>query len=205
MTQHITAFADEFGNNSFDFQTQGSHFIVATVITKTDNVENLKIQIGDLRQKHKFQTGELKSSKVATDYSRRKRILEDIAKLDISIYAVIIDKSKLKGEGFNFKKSFYKFTNNLLYKELYRTFPTLDLYVDEHGGNDFLKEFKKYVEKNHSRNLFSGADFNIQNSKKNELIQIADFIAGSLGYIFDELKKSSEQHYPTSYLSLFLK
>ena len=54
MTQHITAFADEFGNNSFDFQTQGSHFIVATVITKTDNVENLKIQIGDLRQKHKF-------------------------------------------------------------------------------------------------------------------------------------------------------
>ena len=112
MTQQITAFADEFGNNSFDFQTQGSHFIVATVITKTDNIENLKNQVSDLRQKHKFQKGELKSSKVATDYARRKRILEDLAKLDISIYAVIIDKSKLTGEGFNFKKSFYKFTKN---------------------------------------------------------------------------------------------
>jgi hypothetical protein len=190
MTQSITAFADEFGNNSFDFQSQGSHFIVATVITKTENIENLKVQVRELRQKHKFQTGELKSSKVATDYSRRKRILEDIAKLDVSIYAVIIDKTKLTGEGFNFKKSFYKFTNNLLYKELYRTFPAIDLYVDEHGGNDFLKEFKKYVEKNHLRNLFSGADFNIQNSKQNELIQLADFVAGSLGYIFDELKKS---------------
>jgi hypothetical protein len=194
MTQPITAFADEFGNNSFDFQNQGSHFIVATVITKTDNLENLKSQVNELRQKHKFQTGELKSSKVATDHSRRKRILEDIAKLDISIYAVILDKTKLNGEGFNFKKSFYKFTNNLLYKELYRTFPTLDLYVDEHGGNDFLKEFKKYVEKNHSRNLFSGADFNIQNSKQNELIQLADFVAGSLGYIFDDLKKSEHSN-----------
>lgn len=64
------------------------------------------------------------------------------------------------------------------------------MYVDEHGGNEFLKEFKKYVEKNHSRNLFSGADFNILNSKQNELIQLADFVAGSLGYIFDHLKKS---------------
>ena len=194
MTQPITAFADEFGNNSFDFQNQGSHFIVATVITKTDNLDKLKSQVNEIRQIHKFQTGELKSSKVATDHSRRKRILEDIAKLDISIYAVILDKTKLSGEGFNFKKSFYKFTNNLLYKELYRTFPTLDLYVDEHGGNDFLKEFKKYVEKNHSRNLFSGADFNIQNSKQNELIQLADFVAGSSGYIFDDLKKSEHSN-----------
>lgn len=190
ITQPITAFADEFGNNSFEFQTQGSHFIIATVITKTENLETLKSQVSEIRLKHKFQTGELKSSKVATDHSRRKRILEDIARLDISIYAVIIDKTKLFGEGFNFKKSFYKFANNLLYKELYRTFPTLDLYVDEHGGNEFLKEFKKYVEKNHSRNLFSGADFNILNSKQNELIQLADFVAGSLGYIFDHLKKS---------------
>lgn len=190
MTQPITAFADEFGNNSFNFQTQGSHFIVATVITKTDNIENLKTQVEALKQKHNFQTGELKSSKVATDYARRKRILKDIVKLDISIYAVILDKTKLTGEGFNFKKSFYKFTNNLLYKELYRTFPKLDLYVDEHGGNEFLKEFKRYVIKNHTRNLFSGAEFNIQNSKLNDLIQLADFVAGSLGYIFDELKKS---------------
>jgi predicted amino acid racemase len=88
MTQPITAFADEFGNNSFDFQNQGSHFIVATVITKTDNLDNLKSQVNEIRQKHKFQTGELKSSKVATDHSRRKRILEDIAKLDISIVSV---------------------------------------------------------------------------------------------------------------------
>ncbi len=190
MTQTITAFADEFGNNSFDFKSQGSHFIVATVITKSENIENLKTQVKEIRRIHNFQTGELKSSKVATDYVRRKKILLDIAKLDISIYSVIIDKTKLTGEGFNFKKSFYKFTNNLLYKELYRTFPMLDLYVDEHGGNKFLVEFKKYVEKNHSRNLFSGANFNIQNSKQNELIQLADFVAGSLGYIFDELKKS---------------
>lgn len=190
MKQPITAFADEFGNNSFDFQSQGSHFIIATVITKTENLNNLSSQLNEIRKKHNFQTGEIKSSGVGPNHTRRKNILEDIAKLDISIYAVLVDKRKLSGEGFNYKKSFYKFLNNLLYKELYRTFPNLDLNVDEHGGNDFMREFKKYVEKHHLRTLFSGSDFNIQNSKLNEFIQLADFVAGTLGYIFDDLKKS---------------
>ena len=57
MTQPITAFADEFGNNSFDFQTQGSHFIVATVITKTENIETLKSKdsITNKVQQHIFE------------------------------------------------------------------------------------------------------------------------------------------------------
>lgn len=190
MEQRIVAFADEFGNNSFDFDVQGSHFIIATIICKSDNIEKLKADIGAIRKKHNFQTGEIKSSTVAKNYSRRKKVLEDIVKLDISVYAVIVDKRKLSGEGFKYKKSFYKFLNNLLYKELYRTFPKLDLYIDEHGSNDFMREFKSYVAKNHNRTLFSGADFNILNSEQSEIIQIADFVAGTLGYIYDELKKS---------------
>lgn len=185
---NFSAFADEFGNNSIDFDKQGSHFIVATIICKNEYLEELKIEIDKIRKKHNFQEGELKSSKVATNYKRRMNVLKDIAKLKISIYAVIVDKRKLQGPGFNYKKTFYKFLNNLLYKELFRTFPKLELYVDEHGGNDFMKEFKKYVEKKHPRNLFS--DFYIQNSKENYFIQITDFIAGSLGYIFDESKKT---------------
>lgn len=190
MNQKIVAFADEFGNNSFDFQNQGSHFIIATVITKTENIDTLRTGVNDIRKKHNFQTGEIKSSKVGPNHIRRQKILEDIAKLDISIYAVVVDKRKLSGQGFNYKKSFYKFLNNLLYKELFRTFPKLDLHVDEHGSNDFMREFKKYVNKNHILRLFSDSDFSITNSKNNEFIQLADFIAGSLGYIYDELKKS---------------
>lgn len=190
MQHNITAFADEFGNNSFDFQTQGTHFIVATVICKNENLEKLKTDIDEIRRNHNFQTGEMKSSGVGSNHLRRKKILADIAQLNISIYAVIVDKRQLLGKGFSIKKSFYKYLNNLVYKELYRTFPRLELCVDEHGGNDFMREFKTYVEKHHERNLFSGSDFNILNSKQSYFIQLADFVAGSLGYIFDESKKS---------------
>ncbi|SHM04682.1 DUF3800 domain-containing protein [Hymenobacter psychrotolerans] len=194
MNQKVVAFADEFGNNSFDFQNQGSHFIIATVITKPEKIDSLREGINEIRKKHNFQSGEIKSSKVGPNHVRRKKILEDIAKLDISIYAVVFDKRKLSGQGFNYKKSFYKFLNNLLYKELFRTFPNLDLKVDEHGGNDFMREFKKYVDKDHLLSLFSDSDFSITNSKNSEFIQLADFIAGTLGYIYDELKKSEHSH-----------
>lgn len=184
------AYVDEFGNNSFDFEKQGTHFIVAAVICDSTKVSSLEESVDKLRAKHSFQTGEIKSSKVSKNHARRKKILADISRLDCAVYAVIIDKRELTGQGFKYKKSFYKYLNNLLYKELFRTYPMLELYVDEHGGNDYMLEFKKYVRKNHDRNLFSGSEFEVKNSKNEKLIQLADFIAGTLGYIYDDKKKS---------------
>lgn len=53
-----------------------------------------------------------------------------------------------------------------------------------------MLEFKKYVQKQNQPNLFSSSEFNIVNSKNSYFIQLAAFIAGTLGYIFDENKKS---------------
>lgn len=184
------AYADEFGNNSLRFESQGSHFIIATVVCNPKDISSIETSVDEIRGKHGFQSGELKSSKVASNFKRRCNILKDLVELDISVYAVIIDKRKLKGTGFKYKKSFYKFLNNLLYKELYRTYPQLELYVDEHGGNDYMLEFKNYVSKHHQKSLFEGSEFDVMNSKSSNLIQIADFMAGTLGYIFDETKKS---------------
>jgi len=54
MQQNVTAFADEFGNNSFDFNTQGTHFIVATIICKNENLEKLKEDIDAIRKNMAF-------------------------------------------------------------------------------------------------------------------------------------------------------
>lgn len=187
----VIAFADEFGNNSFDFTKQGTHFIIASVIMNIEELDFINFQLEKIRAKY-FQTGEIKSSKVKYNHRRRRLILKELNDINFSIYAVVIDKRKLYGEGFKYKQSFYKYLNGILYKELYRTFPQLELIVDEHGGNDFMNSFKKYVEKNHIRNLFSGSNFNVQKSHNDLGVQLADFIAGTLGYIFDDLKSSDE-------------
>ena len=183
------AFADEFGTNSFNFK-EGTHFIVSAVIFERKNMSTIAEGIANIRKKHKFQTGEIKSSKVGSNHTRRIAVLRDIVNLDISIFAVVVNKQELSGEGFNFKKSFYKFLNNLLYKELYRTYPRLELHVDEMGANDYMREFKKYVNKHHPPTLFYRSEFSISDSKNDIYIQLADFIVGTLGYIYDETKKS---------------
>lgn len=185
----VIAFADEFGNNSFEFESQGSHFIIASVIVNVDELSQIQIELERIRKKY-FQTGEIKSNKVKDNHNRRKLILNELSSLNFSVYAVVIDKRKLFGEGFKFKQSFYKYLNGILYKELYRTFPQLELKVDEHGGNDFMRSFKKYVQKNHIRNLFSGSDFFIEKSHNDLGVQLADFMSGTLGFIFDQNKKS---------------
>ncbi len=114
----VIAFADEFGNNSFDFESQGSHFIIASVIINLDELLSIQNELEQIRKKH-FQTGEIKSNKVTSNHKRRIRILNELSDLKFSIYAVIIDKRKLFGEGFKFKQSFYKYLNGILYKELY--------------------------------------------------------------------------------------
>jgi len=188
--RQVIAFADEFGNNSFDFESQGSHFIVASVIINLEEADTVNSQLEEIRKKF-FQTGEIKSNKVAGNHKRRILILEALQNVKFSIYSVVVNKEKLFGEGFKYKQSFYKYLNGILYKELYRTFPQLELKVDEHGGNDFMLSFKKYVETNHIRNLFEGSDFHIRKSHSELGVQLADFIAGTLGYIFDKNKKSN--------------
>ena len=187
----LIAYADEFGNNSFDFKEQGSHFIIASVILKSEKVNEISKSLEIVRSKY-FQESEIKSNKIAANHKRRKIILREVCKLDFTIYAVIVDKTKLYSDGFRYKQSFYKFLNGLLYKELFKTFPELELKIDEHGGNDYLVGFKKYVEKNHIRDLFSGSNLSIKNSNHELGIQLADLIAGTLGYIFDKNKKSDE-------------
>lgn len=189
--KNIIAFADESGNNSFEFSTQGTHFIVASVILKKERLEATEALVEDIRKRY-FQTGEIKSSKVGDNYSRRLKILQELMTADFSVYAVVVNKRQLVGEGFKYKPSFYKFLNGLVYKELFKTFPELDLVVDEHGSNDFMRQFKEYVERTHKPNLFSGSDFQFSGSATSVLIQLADFIAGTLGRCFDEMRKAPD-------------
>jgi hypothetical protein len=184
------AFADEYGNNSFDFDTQGTHFVVSTILIKSEKISEAEQQVEVIRKKY-FQNGEIKSSKVGNNTQRRKLILQSLANVDFKVHAIVVDKRKLYSDGFTYKKSFYKFICGIAYKELYKTFPKLTITVDEHGHNDFMRSFKKYIEANHIRDLFSGSEFVFSNSGSNILIQLADFIGGTIGRCYDTTKNDT--------------
>ena len=188
------AFVDEFGAFGFDFEKEGctTHFIITAIIVDEDDLENVSIKLETIRRRY-FQSGEIKSSKIGKKHQRRIAILNDIKDLPFHIFSFVCDKEKIfENSGLRFKKTFYKFLNDLVYAELRTYFTSLVISADEIGANDYLKSFANYIRsKEKPLTLFDQCTFRFANSKHNNIIQIADLISGSLAYKYD--KKMSKK------------
>lgn len=184
------AYVDESGNSDLDTSKAGSSgfFVVCSILVAEKDLQDAYKRAEELRRQH-FQTGEIKSSKVrAKDAERRVRILTDLAKLPIKLYFVVVDKERVyKDGGLQFKTSFVKHINGLIYSRLFRNCRNLQMTVDEHGGVEFQESLKAYVEDRYAGDLF-GDDhaFQTKSSKDDVLIQVADFFAGSVAQIYEQ-------------------
>ncbi|MDU9389293.1 DUF3800 domain-containing protein [Pseudomonas sp. zfem002] len=183
------AYVDESGNSDLDTSKTGSSgfFVVCSVLVAEKDLKIAYQRAEELRQKH-FQTGEIKSSKLRPkDTNRRARILKDLAELPIKLYFVVVDKERIyKDGGLQFKTSFVKHINGILYSRLFRNCRDLQMTVDEHGGIDFQESLKAYAQDRYVDDLFGDEHaFQTKSSKEDVLIQVADFFAGSVAQIYE--------------------
>ena len=192
--ERIYAFIDESGSFGWDLENPdvSTHFIIVAILVQGSDLASVRTALESIRKRH-FQTGEIKSSHIKRDqHDRRQRILAEMLYLPFTIFAVVIDKNELSDvEGLHYKGSFYKFTNNIVHKELQHLFSRLTIVADEIGGSDYMKSFCEYVKKRLPiPDLFGESEFLFQNSKNDVLIQLADLIAGSLAFDYDLHKKA---------------
>lgn len=198
MQKRVYAYTDESGNHGFNFSQSdiSTHFIVTSILVGEDNRELLETEMEAIRKKY-FQTGEIKSSSVGKNHKRRCSILNQILKLDFKIFAVVIDKREIDADsGLQYKQTFYKFTNNLVHKELRAAFPILTICADELGTNEYMQGFIKYVkEREEYPDLFQQRNFYFENSKNSVIVQLADFISGTLLFSYDAVKREGSPDY----------
>jgi len=186
-------YIDEYGDKSIHFEKSGVsiYFIVTAIIVDKVDLERIEHEINELRPKY-TQAPEIKSnSKAFKDINKRLQFLTDLSKLDFKIYSVIVDKRKIfENSGLRFRESFFKYINNLLDSDLYLYFPYLEIVSDEHGSEKFMNGFIEYVKDQHKQyELFRKPEFRFGDSKKEILIQLADFISGSLARCYDPDKR----------------
>lgn len=196
--ERVYAFTDEYGAFGWEIDNPSvsTHFIITAIIVKESNLNEYTEKAEAIRKKH-FQTSEIKSKNVAGNHSRRQRILNDMLELPFGIFAVCIDKKKcldnMSMKGLRYKQVFYKFMNNIVHRELRRAFQKITIVADEIGSGEYMQSFCKYVNaKQDMPNLFGDATFRFQDSKSDVRIQVADFISGTLAYVYDRHKKGSD-------------
>mgnify|MGYP001343427301 CR=1 FL=1 len=184
---HEYAFIDESGDPSLEIEKDGvsSYYVIGAILISGDDNLALCRQLAETVRQTNFGEGEIKSSSVGKNIKRRRVILNDLSKLPLVFYAFIIDKQNIyKDSGLKFKKSYIKYSHGRLYKRLYKSFSSLHVVADEHGHPEFMESFKLYLKKNYQRNLFDHEDFSFANSTSEILLQIADFLSGSVQRIF---------------------
>lgn len=194
--ERVYAFIDEYGAFGWDITnpTVSTHFIITAVIVKESDLEEYKTKTEALRQKH-FQTGEIKSSGIGKKHDRRIRILQDIKDIPFGFFSVVIDKQKcldnMTIRGLNYKRSFYKFMNNIVHSELQKAFAKITVITDEMIDNDYMKSFSDYFYRHQDiSNLFGEGNFIYKNSKTDSGLQLSDLISGTLAYQYDTHKKA---------------
>ncbi|MCY2685605.1 DUF3800 domain-containing protein [Salinimicrobium sp. TH3] len=191
-------YIDEFGDKSIHFEKDGvtTFFIVSAIIIDEESVEQVREQFKKIASNY-TQAPEIKSnSKAFRNIDKRINFLKDISTLDFRIYSIIVDKRKIFEEsGLQFRNSFFKYINGLLDHELYDYYPYLKLVADNHGTDQFMEGFINYVESNHNQTeLFRGPEFQFSDSKSEPLIQLADFITGSIAKCYEPGKVEQRSH-----------
>jgi len=187
-TQTAHIFADEFGNTTLDLSKDAtfSHFVYASVIIGENNLKKAE----EVRQAitRKFKLGPvLKSSNIKDkQFDKRLQILKFLFDhLDFTIDVLVIDKSKINSEGLVYKRVFYKYFQTLYVSKYNSRYSSFYITADK-VGEDFRKELTQYVNKHGiQRELFTPQRFfSLGDDKEEQLIQLADFIAGCVGKIF---------------------
>jgi flagellin-specific chaperone FliS len=196
-TAHI--FIDEFGTNIYlpNSPKTTSHFVYTSIIIGESNLDKAR-EIRDSLSK-KYKQGSPLSSKSFDkkdkNNSLQKRIdfITELANsLDFTIDVLVIDKSKISGQGLKEKEIFYKYFQSLFVSKYNKRYESYYINADKIGDEIFSSELKNFVEKyNVARDLFNqDRYFNLRDDITEEpLIQLADMICGSLGKFY------SSSHY----------
>jgi hypothetical protein len=157
-----------------------------------DDIEQQRALAESIRRKF-FQTGEMKSSTVGADDDRRRKILAEISSLNIRTYTLAVDKRELHRDGgLAYKRSFFKYTHRRIYETIYRVYEDVRLTADEHGTEAFMRGFQSYLEHEIQPNLFAESSFRFADSRDEVLLQVADFLSGSIARALDPKKLSPE-------------
>lgn len=192
--ERLHVFVDEYGDPHLDVSKDGvsSTYIVAALCVRNGDLEQVLSDAEIIRRRY-FQTGEMKSSSIGPNDSRRLKVVRDLSKLKGFVIGFCAQKDRAdKNTGLNFKKSFIKFFAGALYNRVTRCAGDITVLADGHGSPEFQAEMLKYLESRYLKSdLFSmPPSFGFGDSKLNVLLQVADVFAGSLARLYDEKKAS---------------
>lgn len=175
-------FVDESGDLILPKEDNKSYYTINAIFFEQNDLDHFSGLANEIVSRHAG-TGELKSSNIGNNVSRRKEVLSEIAEANFPFYCLIIDKQRIfRDSGLRYKQVSYKYLHRMFFERIKRSFFNIDLISDPYGHSEFMDSFIRYIQTN--GNLFEQIQF--IPSPDEPLLQISDVIAGSIRRVYLE-------------------
>ncbi|HHT9156379.1 MAG TPA: DUF3800 domain-containing protein [Candidatus Tripitaka californicus] len=170
---------DESGDAGLKLKGGSSKYFVIALIVFEENeeAEALDKRIDLFKRELRLgPTSEIKFNGCNKD--TRKQFLLAVLPYNFFYLAIIINKQRLYGEGFKFKESFYKYASSLVFQNAKPYLHKATVVIDISGSKDFRRQLGGYLRRKINGGYIK--KIKLQDSACNNLLQLADMVAGSI-------------------------
>lgn len=191
----MLVFIDESGDAGLKIDSGSSpHFVVTLVIFEDNDAARQADEcITSIKDDLNFRRdSEFKFNKASPQV--RERFLTELSKFDFRYFSIVINKEQLTGKGFQYPNSFYKYTCKLVCLNAKNFMQDAIVVIDGSGSREFKRQLATYLRK-HTNDPKSDdkciKKVKLQDSKKNNLIQLADMVCGAVARSYKSKKDST--------------
>jgi len=180
----MLVFVDESGDPGLKTDTGSSKFFVVSLVIFDDHEEadaadnRIALLRREMRLDPRF---EFRFNKCRQDF--RTRFLTALAPYEFFYWGIVINKqpSKLWGPGFKHKDSFYKYASGLVFQNAKASLNNATVVIDGSGSREFREQLERYLKRRiNDAGQRCISKVKVQNSVSNNLLQLADMIAGAV-------------------------
>ena len=191
----MLVFIDDSGDSGFKL-TQGStrHFVIACCVFNSpesakrvaNDIRNFKLNIGWTHN------SELKFSQTKKDINLS--FIHQFCSKDFFVRAILVDKTLIRSDFLiNNHDHFYNYAISKVLSRSNGTITNAKIKIDGKGGREYKKAMGTYLRiQANSGDAAVINDVKFVDSKVDQLIQLADMVAGCVRRSFDESRSDSE-------------
>jgi hypothetical protein len=195
----MLVFVDEAGDTGLKIEKGSSRYFIVTLLIFEDHEEAaaadtrislLRRELG-LSAEYEFHFNETPE--------RIKGVFFDaIVPYNFFYFAIVINKAKLYGPGFKVKESFYKYATSLVFENAKQYLIDAIVAFDGSGSREFKRQLKSYLSRRVNEpdgQMRRIRKVKLQDSGRNNLIQLADMVCGGLARSFKGKRRKGQRDY----------
>ena len=191
----MLVFIDESGDSGLKIEQGSSKFFTIALVAFEDQEEANACdqRISLLRRELGWKEGsEFHFNK--NNEEIRKSFLNAVLPYNFFYYGIVINKETQKqlGEIFKSKESFYKFACGLVFSNAKEKMRNAIVTIDQSGSSDFRASLSKYLRTKVNEGTIRKVK--MQDSHRNNLLQLSDYVAGVINRSVQDRKKKFEEY-----------